>query len=200
LNCLSKEKVSDARINLDQLPSLESLHHHFCLSSEPGASSQWARQNSTTSLEHLQRGKVRRTHPLQPYYALAPSRSPLVSVHTFCLSRPEIAFLLLARWHVYWDASTGPGIDLHELQKTLDAQGIEIVENQKENVLSRKGLAERTKGALHFVFIHLNTERSHRLTAHQRSEFKKIPDEEKLNAFKGLLKGTSRARRSAITA
>ncbi|KAH0827413.1 CASP C terminal-domain-containing protein [Lanmaoa asiatica] len=57
-------------------------------------------------------------------------------------------------------------INLHELQKALDAQGIEVVENQKENVLSRKGLAERTK------------------------EFKKIPDDEKLNSFKGLLKGT----------
>ncbi|KAF8555300.1 hypothetical protein OG21DRAFT_1411064 [Imleria badia] len=60
--------------------------------------------------------------------------------------------------------ATWKGIKLHELQKTLDAQGIEIVENQKENVVSRKGLAERTK------------------------DFKKIPDDEKLNAFKGLLK------------
>ncbi|KAN0090797.1 CASP C terminal domain containing protein [Tylopilus felleus] len=60
--------------------------------------------------------------------------------------------------------ATWKGINLHELQKTLDAQGIEVVENQKENVLSRKGLAERTK------------------------EFKKIPDDEKLNVFKGLLK------------
>ncbi|KAG9316284.1 CASP C terminal-domain-containing protein [Chiua virens] len=59
---------------------------------------------------------------------------------------------------------TWKGINLHEFQKTLDAQGLEIVENQKENVVSRKGLAERTK------------------------EFKKIPDEEKLNSFKGLLK------------
>ena len=49
------------------------------------------------------------------------------------------------------DASTAPAINLHELQKTLDAQGIEIVENQKENVVSRKGLAERTKGALYIV-------------------------------------------------
>ncbi|KAI6045966.1 CASP C terminal-domain-containing protein [Pisolithus marmoratus] len=60
--------------------------------------------------------------------------------------------------------ATWKSINLHELQKTLDAQGVEIVENQKENVLSRKGLAERTK------------------------EFKKIPDDEKLNSFKGLLK------------
>ncbi|KIJ09330.1 hypothetical protein PAXINDRAFT_172520 [Paxillus involutus ATCC 200175] len=60
--------------------------------------------------------------------------------------------------------ATWKDINIHELQKTLDAQGVEIVENQKENLLSRKGLAERTK------------------------EFKKIPDDEKLNAFKGLLK------------
>jgi hypothetical protein len=37
-------------------------------------------------------------------------------------------------------------INLSELQKTLDAQGIEVVENQKENVVGRKALADRTKG------------------------------------------------------
>ncbi|KAG2744925.1 hypothetical protein P692DRAFT_20808958 [Suillus brevipes Sb2] len=60
--------------------------------------------------------------------------------------------------------ATWKDIKLHELQKTLDAQGIEIVDNQKESVLGRKQLADRTK------------------------EFKKIPDDEKLNSFKGLLK------------
>ncbi|KAI9060254.1 hypothetical protein FKP32DRAFT_1595655 [Trametes sanguinea] len=60
--------------------------------------------------------------------------------------------------------STWKDINLSELQKTLDAQGIEIVENQKESVVGRKALADRTK------------------------EFKKIPDEEKLTAFKTLLK------------
>ncbi|KAF5351863.1 hypothetical protein D9756_007574 [Leucocoprinus leucothites] len=55
-------------------------------------------------------------------------------------------------------------INLSELQKTLDAQGIEIVDNQKESVIGRKALADKTK------------------------EFKKIPDAEKLNAFKSLLK------------
>ncbi|KAH9949595.1 CASP C terminal-domain-containing protein [Amylocystis lapponica] len=60
--------------------------------------------------------------------------------------------------------STWKDIDLSELQKTLDAQGIELVENQKESVVGRKALADRTK------------------------EFKKIPDEDKLNAFKSLLK------------
>ncbi|KAG0701321.1 CASP C terminal-domain-containing protein [Suillus ampliporus] len=61
--------------------------------------------------------------------------------------------------------ATWKDIKLQELQKTLDAQGIEIVDNQKESVLGRKQLADRTK------------------------EFKKIPDDEKLNSFKGLLKG-----------
>ncbi|KAL5485305.1 hypothetical protein ACEPAI_7947 [Sanghuangporus weigelae] len=60
--------------------------------------------------------------------------------------------------------STWKDINLTELQKTLDAQGLEIVENQKESVVGRKALAERTK------------------------EFKKIPDEDKLSAWKGLLK------------
>ncbi|KAG2153772.1 CASP C terminal-domain-containing protein [Suillus bovinus] len=60
--------------------------------------------------------------------------------------------------------ATWKDIKLQELQKTLDAQGIEIVDNQKESILGRKQLADRTK------------------------EFKKIPDDEKLNSFKGLLK------------
>ncbi|PVG01219.1 hypothetical protein CPB86DRAFT_773346 [Serendipita vermifera] len=55
-------------------------------------------------------------------------------------------------------------INLGELQKTLDAQGVELVENQKESVIGRKGLADKTR------------------------EFKKLPDEEKLGEFKGLLK------------
>ncbi|KAH9978937.1 CASP C terminal-domain-containing protein [Lactifluus volemus] len=60
--------------------------------------------------------------------------------------------------------ATWKNINLSELQKTLDTQGIEVVENQKESVVGRKALADRTK------------------------DFKKIPDEEKVNAFKGLLK------------
>lgn len=43
--------------------------------------------------------------------------------------------------------TTPPDINLSELQKTLDAQGIELVENQKESVVGRKALADRTKGA-----------------------------------------------------
>ncbi|TBU47626.1 CASP C terminal-domain-containing protein [Dichomitus squalens] len=60
--------------------------------------------------------------------------------------------------------ATWKNINLAELQKTLDAQGIEVVENQKEGVVGRKALADRTR------------------------EFKKSPDEEKLTAIKGLLK------------
>ena len=37
-------------------------------------------------------------------------------------------------------------VNLSELQKTLDKQGIELVDNQKENVVGRKALAEKTKG------------------------------------------------------
>lgn len=39
-------------------------------------------------------------------------------------------------------------INLGELQKTLDKQGLEIVENQKENMVGRKKLAEQTRGEL----------------------------------------------------
>ncbi|KAJ7178378.1 CASP C terminal-domain-containing protein [Mycena crocata] len=60
--------------------------------------------------------------------------------------------------------ATWKEINLSELQKTLDAQGIQLVDNQKESVVGRKALADKTK------------------------EFKKIPDGEKLEAFKGLLK------------
>ena len=42
---------------------------------------------------------------------------------------------------------TWQAIDLSELQKKLDGQGIEIVDNQKEGLLGRKALADKTKGA-----------------------------------------------------
>ncbi|KAI8391252.1 CASP C terminal-domain-containing protein [Radiomyces spectabilis] len=56
-------------------------------------------------------------------------------------------------------------VNLTDLQKELDKQGLNIVENQKDGLVSRKKLAEHTR------------------------EFKKIPDEEKLQKFKPLLKG-----------
>jgi len=37
-------------------------------------------------------------------------------------------------------------VNLTELQKTLEAQGLEVVENQKEGVVGRKGLSDKTKG------------------------------------------------------
>ncbi|KAG8995628.1 hypothetical protein FRB94_008910 [Tulasnella sp. JGI-2019a] len=55
-------------------------------------------------------------------------------------------------------------INLAELQKSLDTQGLELVENQKESMVGRKALADKTK------------------------EFKKISEEEKGAAFKTLLK------------
>ncbi|KAK9464863.1 CASP C terminal-domain-containing protein [Lipomyces arxii] len=55
-------------------------------------------------------------------------------------------------------------INLTELQKRLDKQGLEIVENQKVSLLGRKELASSTK------------------------EFRKLSDEDKLVGIKGLLK------------
>jgi hypothetical protein len=43
-------------------------------------------------------------------------------------------------------------INLSELQKTLDSQGLEVVENQKESVVGRKALADKTKGKLSNLF------------------------------------------------
>ncbi|RCK67095.1 Protein CASP [Candida viswanathii] len=55
-------------------------------------------------------------------------------------------------------------IDLPSLQKKLDEQGIELKEEQKSSLLSRKNLASKTK------------------------EFKKLEDSEKLSQFQKLLK------------
>lgn len=37
-------------------------------------------------------------------------------------------------------------INLSELQKSLDSTALELVENQKENMVGRKKLAEQTRG------------------------------------------------------
>lgn len=42
-----------------------------------------------------------------------------------------------------------PEINLSELQKSLDSTALELVENQKENMVGRKKLAEQTRGKLH---------------------------------------------------
>jgi homeobox protein cut-like len=47
--------------------------------------------------------------------------------------------------------ATWKEINLSELQKTLDAQGIQLVDNQKESVVGRKALADKTKGRCHFA-------------------------------------------------
>ncbi|KAJ3114526.1 hypothetical protein HDU96_001988 [Phlyctochytrium bullatum] len=74
--------------------------------------------------------------------------------------------LILARRHVFLVRKPllQTDIDLPKLQKDLDAQGLEIVENQKEGLQSRKKLAEQTK------------------------DFKKLPEDEKMKEFKVLLK------------
>ncbi|WVQ84708.1 hypothetical protein IAT38_006864 [Cryptococcus sp. DSM 104549] len=61
--------------------------------------------------------------------------------------------------------TTWKEINLSELQKSLDSTALELVENQKENLVGRKKLAEQTR------------------------EFKKLPDDaEKFAAIKVLLK------------
>ncbi|ORX56214.1 hypothetical protein DM01DRAFT_251318 [Hesseltinella vesiculosa] len=56
-------------------------------------------------------------------------------------------------------------VNLNAVQRDLDEQGLAIVENQKDGIVSRKRLAEHTR------------------------EFKKLSDEDKLQQFKSLLKG-----------
>ena len=63
----------------------------------------------------------------------------------------------LATWkgtHVLPDCAKSTDLDLQdinlsELQKTLDAQGIELVDNQKESVIGRRALADKTKGMIY---------------------------------------------------
>lgn len=55
-------------------------------------------------------------------------------------------------------------IDLPNVQKQLDAQGLEIKEDQKESLTNRKNLASKTK------------------------EFRKLPDDSKLQQLKSILK------------
>nr|XP_019003298.1 homeobox protein cut-like protein [Kwoniella mangroviensis CBS 8507]OCF66759.1 homeobox protein cut-like protein [Kwoniella mangroviensis CBS 8507] len=77
--------------------------------------------------------------------------------------------------------TTWKEINLSELQKSLDSTALELVENQKENLVGRKKLAEQTR------------------------EFKKLPDDaEKFSAIKVLLKAyqgeiDSLTRRSKVS-
>ena len=41
------------------------------------------------------------------------------------------------------------GVGLPTLQRQLDQQGLSIVENQKDGLMSRKKLAEQTRGMMH---------------------------------------------------
>ena len=79
---------------------------------------------------------------------------------------------------------SGIEINLAELQKTLDRQGLEIVENQKEGMVGRKKLAEQTRGTSGSY-----SGRFARVLISRVAEFKKVAEEEKGPAFKTLLKG-----------
>jgi homeobox protein cut-like len=59
-----------------------------------------------------------------------------------------------------------------------------VVESQKEGVVGRKALADKTKGMAIYFFMN-------NACTYFALDFKKIPDEEKVNAFKGLLKCAS---------
>lgn len=52
---------------------------------------------------------------------------------------------------------TWKDIDLTNLQKTLDQQGLEIVDNQKENLVGRKKLAESTRGEVVTVTVDITS-------------------------------------------
>lgn len=67
----------------------------------------------------------------------------------------------------------------------LDGQGVELVENQKESMVGRKLLADKTKGICPFTSVLAPS-----LTV-RVSDYRKLPDEEKLTAWKGLLKRRS---------
>ena len=54
-----------------------------------------------------------------------------------------------------WLITLVKGVNLSELQKTLDTQGVEVVENQKESVVGRKALADKTKGLCSKSALHL---------------------------------------------
>ena len=71
-------------------------------------------------------------------------------------------------------------VNLSELQKTLDAQGLEVVEYQKESVVGRKVLSDRTKGECAAPPSY---------AVSPSADFKKLPDDEKLGAIKALVKG-----------
>ena len=44
-------------------------------------------------------------------------------------------------------------INLSDLQKSLDTTALELVDNQKDNMLGRKKLAEQTRGAVLTSFL-----------------------------------------------
>ena len=81
-------------------------------------------------------------------------------------------------------------INLSALQKTLDSQGLEIIDNQKENMVGRKKLAEQTRGEKRdYVSRYAKL-----MNDFSCEDFRKVSDEEKLGMFKTLLKGASMSK------
>lgn len=150
----------------------------------------WTRLHDNLLLEHLPPWRTLE-FPIV-WLVLLPKYGDIRDKFLCCLD-------CLERWNLFYiwyspiltDASD---VNLTELQKTLDAQGIELVDNQKESVIGRKALAEKTKG-LHPTLISL----FHSTQYFPVLEFKKIADEEKLNAFKGLLKGMRQVHDTYMT-
>jgi hypothetical protein len=71
---------------------------------------------------------------------------------------------------VEYQSFSNKELDLPLLQKSLDNQSLEIIESQKNGVASIKQLIDSTK------------------------QFKKLPDQDKLDRFKDIIKGTLKSQ------
>lgn len=80
-----------------------------------------------------------------PALALASLLQPWQTKETsqVLLQHGEVFDAYSSQFH---DLRNPQDINLSELQKTLDAQGIEVVDTQKTSLIGRKELAEKTKG------------------------------------------------------
>jgi homeobox protein cut-like len=70
----------------------------------------------------------------------------MTTEHNFSGALATWKGIVLGSYHSKPQPTHSTDINLSELQKTLDVQGIELVDNQKESVVGRKALADKTKG------------------------------------------------------
>jgi homeobox protein cut-like len=75
-----------------------------------------------------------------------PNQSPMTTEHNFSGALATWKGIVLGYCYSKPQPIHSTDINLSELQKTLDVQGIELVDNQKESVVGRKALADKTKG------------------------------------------------------